>query len=85
MGLEGKHTPETLVKPPTGFGGVGQIRKFLFEVGQMFSGSLESGHTFVVGFLECTEFASSLPGREGKSFQSNCLPHDLVYQEWEEG
>ena len=42
----------------------------------LFSGSPESGHTLVVEFLECTAITFgwiSLPGGEGKLFQSNLL------------
>ena len=42
----------------------------------LFAGSPESGHTFIVDFLKCTDMVFSqigLPGREGKWFQSNCI------------
>ena len=45
---------------------------FILEVGQMlFSGSPESGHALVVGFMEQSEIVFGqvcLPGREGKLF-----------------
>ena len=67
---------------PAGFRGGRRVLKFNLEVSQILcSGSPESGHTFVVDFLECTEMAFShisLPEREGKLFCR--LPHHMMRQ-----
>ena len=73
MNGRGAYTRDRLNKVPPGFRGGRRDWKFILEVGQMLSGSPESGHTLVVDFLECTEIAFGricLPRREGKLFQS---------------
>ena len=77
---KGAYTRDCLNKVPAGFRGGRRVLKFNLEVSQILcSGSPESGHTFVVDFLECTEMAFShisLPEREGKLFCR--LPHHRI-------
>ena len=78
-GMEGEHNPEkeTNLRHHQVLEEGDKLESSFLEVGQMmFSGSPESGHTFVADFVECTEIAFGqicFAGREGKLFQSNCL------------
>ena len=54
----------------------------------LFSGSLDSGHTLVVGFVELSEVAINRFAFQEENlscFKATALPQDSEYQEWEDG
>ena len=67
---EGAYSRDRLNKTPPGLRGERLLWKFHLDFGQMlFSGSPKSGHTLVLGFLECTEITFGLwfPFQEEKA------------------